>query len=249
MAASPKPKKICIIGLTGSGKSSLGNVLLGKDPNTHQGFKTSVDGKSCTDITWRIRGSWLGNGDPIVVLDSPGHGDAEGNDVRFRQKFVEYLRKEGSLDAFLWVKDAGNPRFTKMEAEHFEILKKMFGKEIFDNLIIVLSKWAFDESAERRRQRQGISLDYAKRELRISLASLMDDQRDLAMVAVDAYRDPENREEANAYQREIESLWKKIGSSTSLPVKSIHTTFSQTETGKPMHNSPASSSPDKKGKV
>lgn len=84
----PSEKRICIIGITGSGKSTLGNVLLGfpahnepgfsghdgssptsaADPGQGHGFLTGSDSVSVTKSVETVRGFWLGVEDPAFAI-------------------------------------------------------------------------------------------------------------------------------------------------------------------------------------
>ena len=55
------------MGTTGAGKSSLGNLLLGKDV-----FPTSYEPTSCTDKTTEEKGNWCGDGPEFKLIDTPG---------------------------------------------------------------------------------------------------------------------------------------------------------------------------------
>ena len=100
--ASPR---IVILGATGVGKSSLGNVLLGRDKNFngagfHHGcFKvyglghdqTSVTKKTCHDA-----GRFLGNmsQDIITVIDTPGFGNNLVEEEATINSLVNVLKDE-----------------------------------------------------------------------------------------------------------------------------------------------------------
>ena len=69
-------KVICLLGSTGTGKSSLANSILGKEA-----FKVSNDLKSETKVT-EGHFSMLSTKEikdiATIILDTPGFGDSEG---------------------------------------------------------------------------------------------------------------------------------------------------------------------------
>jgi predicted GTPase len=75
---SKKFKIACVIGLTGSGKSSTANSISGQ-----QKFKESCGTASETDLVNGLLSTWQGvkGEEPVIVLDTPGLGDSKGRDT------------------------------------------------------------------------------------------------------------------------------------------------------------------------
>ena len=135
---------VVLLGCTGDGKSSLGNVLLGFEPNDQEnGFKTSAGLRSCTDGTYHITGKWFGMEEKptITVVDTPGFSDGEGRDNEHRRRILETLKTEiGQVDVFLWVKRADD-RLTDADNQFFQLFSKSFGEEVFNKrLLMVLTQ-------------------------------------------------------------------------------------------------------------
>lgn len=75
-------KSVCVLGATGSGKSSTCKTITGS--KTNEIFNPS---SSLSAATYETKGSctnWFGKSDlePVIVLDTPGLGDTEGRDTQ-----------------------------------------------------------------------------------------------------------------------------------------------------------------------
>lgn len=151
---------VVLLGCTGAGKSTLGNVLLGKRPNDETGFKTLAGLESCNEPTVFKTGRWLGREDkPIVtIVDTPGFSDSrpgatdsrnfiqrwfdtKSRDTMQREEMAKVLKESiGAVHVFLWVRKAGE-RFTDNDRAYFSLYLKTFGKDEFQKrLIMVLTK-------------------------------------------------------------------------------------------------------------
>ena len=74
--------RLLILGPTGVGKSSLGNVLAGCQPNDINCFFPVCPGlTSCTKETKIAEGNYLGVGEKVTLIDTRGFGDSAGDEV------------------------------------------------------------------------------------------------------------------------------------------------------------------------
>jgi predicted GTPase len=138
-------RTIVVVGTTGTGKSTLANVLLGLSvsPNEpfYRRFKMSSGARSCTVACSSLDGFWLGDrSKPIRVIDTPGHGDGDGNDFNLLQSIVQTMRAERAVHAFIWVKNSEAPRVDALDIEFLNIFLQVFGPGFVRNMAVVFTR-------------------------------------------------------------------------------------------------------------
>ena len=79
----PDPR-ILIVGAIGAGKSSMANVLIGFNSRSNGNAEMSLRTKKTTIRT----GKWLGTGQEITVVVTPGFGDSSGRDNLYIQQMT-----------------------------------------------------------------------------------------------------------------------------------------------------------------
>lgn len=127
-------RNIILIGKTGNGKSTLGNVLVNKNNNFEEVFKESSSGVSQTrDVAEKC---FLWNGMDYRVIDTIGIGDTKLTEKQVLLKISEATRKvRNGLYQVLFVTSG---RFNKDEIFAYNLLKKyIFDTDIVDYTTIV----------------------------------------------------------------------------------------------------------------
>eukprot|EP00092_Neocalanus_flemingeri_P005208 GFUD01005601.1.p1 GENE.GFUD01005601.1~~GFUD01005601.1.p1 ORF type:complete len:567 (+),score=149.53 GFUD01005601.1:90-1703(+) len=137
---------IVIIGPTGSGKSSLANVLLGESPLCQNcTFPVCSQGMhSCTKETSMTRGPWLGENDLVQVVDTPGFGDSDNDDSELVDEMMTVLNKDvGSANLILLLIKGTETRLGGELQQMIREMRALFGEQMWNNLVIGVSFWSF----------------------------------------------------------------------------------------------------------
>jgi len=153
----PNPKLI-IAGMSQSGKSTLANVLIGHDPEckTCTFAVCSADRmESCTIETKYGTGNWLGNGEEVTVVDTPGFGDSRGDlDAPHIEEMMQVLKQEvKSANAIMLLLKGDMNVFGAGLVKMIRELTMIFGVSIWDNVILGVSFWKYDQNEINQRNK------------------------------------------------------------------------------------------------
>ena len=127
------------------GKSSLANVLLGRDKN-YEGdgfsngcFNVSTGLDSITKDTCADHGYWMGDEDKerFTVFDTPGFGDNLVEEEKTIESLVTILRDQIKyVHVFIIAFKQTDNRLTYSLRSMTSLFEKMFGHEFWENVIL-----------------------------------------------------------------------------------------------------------------
>jgi len=210
-----------ILGAAGAGKSSLANVLLGRDKNYDgSGFPggcfrvssqldSSVTRQTCADS-----GPWLGDSNTtslVTVVDTPGLGRTLITDEPRIDDMVEKLQEDvREVNAFVISFKQNSNRLTHSLRSMLALFQRMFGAHFWNNVILEATNWSHGESAARIRGQQKPPLteeSWAAEFNKILRKEFnLPNQLIIPAVFVDTFHNEGDQEEAMQFKNEVEDL-------------------------------------------
>lgn len=125
---------IVLLGKTGAGKSSTGNLLLGEER-----FMTSGGNQSCTQ-TIQSEEFWVDNM-KFCIIDTPGFFDTSVPPEAISTELLKIVTKcDEGINAFVFVRSLGTVRTTPEERQAFENVKEVFGEAALDHCIFLFTR-------------------------------------------------------------------------------------------------------------
>ena len=127
---------IAVIGLTGSGKSTISNTLISKENE----FKESNCVESQTQETIGKEGTF--NNRKVYIIDTPGLYDSHGNDNIHLLEMTNFIRNRKDLKSFLITLNFNNDRIDEANLRLFQILSNMYpGKKWYNHICVLWTKY------------------------------------------------------------------------------------------------------------
>jgi hypothetical protein len=139
------------------------------------------------------------------VVDTPGFKDTD--DAAFIDEIMNVLGDEvREVDSFLIVYKYKD-RFTRPFKRTLSMITKMFGN-FWTNVVLVVNFWSFKRVHAEERDSRGVSMETYTEQLKEIFQSKFELDFELPVVYVDTHYNASNPEEAEAFNRETEELWR-----------------------------------------
>ena len=222
-------KKILIIGKTGTGKSSLCNVIAGKGHDATL-FPVSAGTQGCTGSTTFGNVHYNGSREHLVsLIDTIGFDDPDRDtDATIISDLVMKLRNKcDHVNLFILAVNGSERRLDGSLIGMIKIFEAMFGQNFWKQAIIVFTCLRMDSASVQHRLRITKQSDA---QLAVKYISSVQEKfsngRGLKYIILDACRDVGNREEEEIFQKGMRDLWQLVERASPLPtvdVKKVET--------------------------
>jgi len=215
----PEPR-IVMMGVTGAGKSSLGNVLLGgppecKDDQINQPlncwFGVCHSAASCTKGTHYGWGKFAGVGDNSTVIDTPGFGDSDNDDNILITEMVDALKNSiKTANTFLLTFNGQSERFDTLLQQMLREVEALFGTGFWDHVVLEATHWSFDadDVADRDPDAEEHWCESINTEIQNNFVHV---SQNFPCVFIDSWARKgshvNDQDEQGAFQRETQKLW------------------------------------------
>ena len=138
--------KVVILGSTGVGKSSMLNMLAGRE----DAFKVGEGAMSETSLATAQDHRFLGRPDAIQVrlVDTQGLSDSGGDakDLQHVKNMVEEIKKQEYVDLFVICFDGPSPRFSSYAQSTVTLFNQIF-PDFLQHAVLVFNKWQLPDPA------------------------------------------------------------------------------------------------------
>ena len=218
---------LIILGATGTGKSSLANVLLGESPDCENcTFPVCSGADSCTKETSFAEGRWLSQGSEFTVVDTPGFGDSDNDDNNLINEMVQALKNVvKTANGFILLFNGQTERFDSKAQQMIREMEALFGTGFWEHVVLGVSFWHYDINSIMGRNNSGKTESWWTAEMNTQLKEKFHLENDLQSVFIDSWAKQEwnlgDTLQQEAFDRETTKLWEIVSSNGKFEFKTI----------------------------
>jgi len=230
----PLPHMV-IVGPTGAGKSSLAMALVGEDVMcTDCTFPICHDSDSCTNETNYASAPWLGKQENpnFTIVDTPGFGDSDGKMDVYLDEMLEVLKQDvQTANAIILTLDSTEARFNEEVTNMIKALIDSFGAKMWNNTIIEMSKFPYDNTSINNREYDCQHTDlchdeaYYKTAMNEELNEKFHVGYDLPVLFIDSWAqkgaNQEDELQQDHFNEETQKLWDFANAKEPFPFKGM----------------------------
>ena len=227
-------KKLLVIGKTGTGKSSLCNVLTGNLPNA-KAFPVSGKATTCTQETTFADADFCGvPSKPISIVDTIGFDDpTKDHDAKIIADLVLQLQQNCDyVNTFVMAVNGQNPRLDGSLLQMIKIFEKMFTSKFWDQVVVVFTRLHMDKPSIERRleENEGTTDDILAKEYLEEIERLFGVETSrLNYLFLDSQYRRTEVEEVQAFFNHSERLYNHLMEMPGLPTSQITTVLTENQ--------------------
>ena len=214
-----------IVGKTGTGKSSLCNVVAGKAHDADL-FPVSPEAQGCTDTTTFGNVFFNANREkPVSLIDTVGFDDPERDaDATIISDLVIKLRtKCDYVNLFVIAVNGQDPRLDGSLIGMLRIFEGMFGAKFWSQAVIIFTRLPMDSRSieSRKRITKQTDAQLAAKYIK-TVQEKFPRGKGLKYHILDSCRDTSDREEEETFQKGMQELWKMVKRAPPLDTEDVN---------------------------
>merc|ERR1712051_830456 len=217
-------KKILVIGKTGTGKSSLCNVLCGADHDADL-FPVSAEAMSCTQRTFFCDAFFYNNKEePFSLIDTIGFDDPDKDDDAGIISELVLRLKHGCdhVNLFIIAVNGQSPRLDGSLLGMIKIFEGMFGQDFWKQVVVLFTRMPMDEKAKKKREKNSKqSDDELAQKYMAEVAKRFKHGKQIDYVFLDSCFDKEDPDEKRCFDQAMDKILKAFDAANGLPTSKV----------------------------